>query len=111
MKLDNKLREILKNGVNTYDTETGKILFSYGELVAQIKQAFQEQYWLMPKHSNTYPDPLVMSGQEFYDRFGNELKDKEFYSDDARASKSGGMVFDQYEALEAAHKAAGLDNE
>lgn len=90
--LDDKLREILDEYGVPDDWQDKKI--------AQIKQAFAERYWLMPKHPNIYPDPLVMTGQEWLEKFVHALLEDGTYEE--------GDTEDLDKVMDAAREASGI---
>lgn len=128
MSLDDKLREILNEFGNSIKDQSSWMMLG-GEYepksdpIAQIKQAFTEEYWDSLERQTMYFQDLYkehMTGQEFYDRFEKEI-DKvqappheqiETYEQinrpqDAQAIRNSHL---EKEIMSAAQRAAGLDN-
>lgn len=127
--LDDKLREILNNA--RFD-EIKSLDYTQHD-IAQIKQAFADKgYVLIPQveltdYSHGRPTDVftvngkeVMSGQDWCNRFEKEmytLKKQEYklgtFADDeekVRFYRDGGTNFMYRQALEAAKRAAGIDD-
>ena len=99
--LKDYLRDNLDNWGHSGDKVDDYLAFHLpGYTKSVIKQAFIDEYWLMPKHPNTFPDPLVMTGPEWLARFEKEYP-KVVMEDDHRLTAED-------EAVLAARRASGL---
>jgi len=125
MDIDNKLREILRNGAFGHYIEDDKGDFCpldwsgssdgyFDTYIARIKQAFADEGW---SDTNLYTkDKLarflksenMMTGQEWYNRFKKELQ--ELYSDDPFFPLPDDSIDELTfgESLDAARKAGGI---
>ena len=116
--LDDKLKEILTEDYcySIYPKESGDNIDykALDKLVAEIKQAFADEYWLTRKRLNIYPDDRLMTGREWYDRFEKEIDSSTHYIRSLfregypTATKADNReMFVERDVLEAAKKAAG----
>lgn len=98
-ELDDKLRDIFtqhRMNVQEWDEETLDL-----ECIKLIKQAFADEGYVDATINNT-DDPLYLTGQEWYDRFQNELNKLMLKTSPTQ------VMDDPVQIIEAAKKAANL---
>lgn len=114
--LDNKLREILANIITQETGEETTAAMISDSYIGQIKQAFADEGYFRLKSENLAAAGKVgymLTGQEWYERFEKNLKGKlEYQQHDM--GEMGKFIRPEYAknvSLEAAKRAAGIDNE
>lgn len=99
--LDDRLREI------PIDRDGGRYHLSSAELI-WVKQAFADEgYERLGHHTTKKPGQkaeLIMTGQEWYDRFEKEMDEAKRWT-----SMNGAIVMSPNVAIEAAKRAAGIE--